>query len=329
MASKKILMAGGAGYVGSVLSPYLQKQGHDITVVDACWFGNYLPDSIKVINKDIFDLTIAELREYDEVVFLGGLSNDPMAEFAPQANFIYNTALPSYLGFIAREAGVKRIIFAGSCSVYGYTQNKTFTELDPVVCNYPYGVSKLQGEQALLSLQSEDFSVICLRQGTISGYSPRMRLDLAINTMFKNAVSKHEITLSNHKIWRPILSITDLCDGYQKAIESPLSVNGIFNLGSFNTTVGELAENVKEAVEAAFNVSVNIKDNNVQDYRNYKVSWQKAIDVLNYKPVQTEKDIIQHLITNLDGFKNFDEKRFYNIEVFKTIQLNNHSIANS
>ena len=327
MESKRILIAGGAGYVGSILSPHLKKQGYDITVMDTCWFGNYLPATIPVIKKDLFDLTISEIKEYDEIIFLGGLSNDPMAEFAPQANFIYNTALPAYLGFIAREAGLKRFIFAGSCSVYGYTHNKTFTEEDIAVCNYPYGVSKLQGEQSLLSLQSEDFSVICLRQGTISGYSPRMRLDLAINTMFKNAVSKKEITLSNHRIWRPILGITDLCDGYQKAVESPLTVNGIFNIASFNTTVGELAQSVKEIVEEKYGVEINIKDNNIQDYRNYKVSWQKAMTDLNYQPVQTEKDIINDLLLHLEDFKNFDEARFYNLEVFKTVKLNNHSVA--
>ncbi len=324
---KKILMAGGAGYVGSVLSPYLKKQGHDITVVDSCWFGNYIPADIPVIKKDIFDLTIQDLKIYDDIIFLGGLSNDPMAEFAPQANFIYNTALPSYLGFIAREAGVKRIVFAGSCSVYGHTHDNTCTELDPVVCNYPYGVSKLQGEQALLSLQTDNFSVICLRQGTISGFSPRMRLDLAINTMFKNAVSKHEITLSNPAIWRPILGIGDLCNGYQMAVESPYTTNGIFNLASFNTTVEELANSVKAIVEKEFNIPVNIKNMNITDFRNYKVNWTKAMTELNYKPVQQASDIINGLLANLEYFKNFDEKRFYNIEVFKTIKLNNHSIA--
>ena len=154
MTPKKILIAGGAGFIGSTLSPYLQQSGHDVTVVDACWFGNYLPATIPLIQKDIFEITKSELIGFDEVIFLGGLSNDPMAEFAPQANFIYNTALPAYLGFMAREAGVKRLVYASSCSVYGYTSDKTFTETDPAVCNYPYGASKLQGEQALISLQT-------------------------------------------------------------------------------------------------------------------------------------------------------------------------------
>lgn len=327
MKNKKILIAGGAGYIGSVLSPYLHNKGYDITVIDACWFGNYLPKEIKFIKQDLYDLSVNDLKGYDEIIFLAGLSNDPMAEFAPQENFNYNCALPAYLGFIAREAGLKRFIFASSCSVYGYTFNKTFTEADQAVCNYPYGVSKLQGEQALLSLQTEAFSIISLRQGTVSGYSPRMRLDLAINTMFKNAITKGEITLSNHRIWRPILALPDLCKGYEAAVESDIATNGIFNIASFNTTVGELAEAVALIAGKEFNKEITITDRNIQDYRNYKVSWQKAQDQIGYKPNQTLEDVVRELIRNLDSFSDFDNKAFYNIEMFKEIMLSQHRIT--
>jgi len=326
LEKKKILIGGGAGFIGSVLSPYLQKAGHDVTVVDACWFGNHLPDNIRLIRKDLFDLTIDEVKEFDTFIFLGGLSNDPMAEFAPQQNFIYNTALPAYLGFIAREAGIKRFIYAGSCSVYGYTHNKTFTEEDIAICNYPYGASKLQGEQAVLSLVSEDFSVICFRQGTICGYSPRMRFDLAINTMFKNAITKKEIQLSNHRIWRPILGLQDLCNGYRLAVECPAEANGVFNLASFNTTVGELANSVVEIVEKEYKTTISVIDRNIQDYRNYKVSWQKASDILHYHPEQQVSNIIYTLIEHLSEYGDYEQLKYYNIEVFKQIILNTHEI---
>ncbi len=317
MTKKKILIAGGSGYVGAVLSPYLFNAGYDITVADACWFGEYVPPNINLIKLDLFDLKMEQLKGYDTVIFLAGLSNDPMAEFSPSKNFIYNTALPAYIGFMAREAGVKRIIFASSCSVYGYTHNKTYTETDEAVCNYPYGVSKLQGECVLLSLHTEDFSVICFRQGTISGYSPRMRLDLAINTMMKNAISKNEITVSNPKIWRPILGLNDLCKAYQLAIESKPNTNGIFNIASFNTTIGELATQMAQLLEKKYNKAIKITDKNIQDYRNYKVSWQKALDELGYNPTQTEADIIENLLENINNFNDFENSKYYNIEVFK------------
>jgi len=163
-ADKKILILGGAGFIGTTLAPFLKESGYDITVVDIGWFGNHLPNNIHFIKADIFDLKINDLKAFHTVIFLAGLSNDPMAEFSPKDNFIYNTGLPAYIGYLAKEAGVKRVIFASSCSVYGYTHNRTFTEDDIAISNYPYGVSKLQGEKALLALADENFSVICFRQ---------------------------------------------------------------------------------------------------------------------------------------------------------------------
>ncbi|OYU96413.1 MAG: hypothetical protein CFE21_08435 [Bacteroidetes bacterium B1(2017)] len=323
MHQKKVLIMGGAGFIGTVLSPYLHDAGYDVTVADACWFGNYLPSHIKLIQTDLFDLKKEDLVPYDSIIFLAGLSNDPMAEFSPKSNFILNTALPSYIGFLAREAGVKKMIFASSCSVYGYTLNKTYTEEDPAICNYPYGVSKLQGERSLLALAEENFRVVCIRQGTVCGYSPRMRLDLAMNTMFKNAIQNHKITLSNHRIWRPILGLNDLCEGYKQAIEFDQEGGHIFNLSSFNTTVGELATSVIGFVKEKMNIDVAIEDQNVQDYRNYKVSTEKAKNLLHYNAKQNDLDIISELYNNLSSFSDFTDERFFNIQVFKKLVHDN------
>src|ERR1700756_729955 len=184
----RLLIAGGAGYVGCTLIPKLLDRGYKVDVVDLFWFGNHLPRQVGVLNEDLFQLTAEDLEPYDQVVFLAGLSNDPMAEYSPSKNFIFNAAAPAYLAYIAKKAGVRRYIYASSCSVYGYTENELYDENRPAVCAYPYGISKLQGEQAAMQMADETFSVIALRKGTISGYSPRMRLDLIINTMFKNAV---------------------------------------------------------------------------------------------------------------------------------------------
>src|SRR5208282_2525580 len=205
----KLLIAGGAGYVGSTLIPKLLDRGYKVDVVDLFWFGNHLPRQVGILNKDIFHLSVEDLEPYDQVIFLAGLSNDPMAEFSPSENFIFNAAAPAYLAYVAKKAKVKRYVYASSCSVYGYTVNELYDETRPVSSSYPYGISKLQGEQAVMNLMDESFSVISLRKGTICGYSPRMRLDLIINTMFKNGVRNREITVNNPSIWRPILSIED------------------------------------------------------------------------------------------------------------------------
>ncbi len=219
------------------------------------------------------------------------------------------------------------MFFASSCSVYGYTHNQAFKETDTTVCNYPYGVSKLQGEQSLLALADENFSVVCFRQGTVCGYSPRMRLDLAINAMFKNAIQHNQITLSNHKIWRPILGLDDLCKAYHLGIEATLEPKSIFNISSFNATVGELAKSVVAFVNNHFNRDVIITDKNIQDYRNYKVNIESAQTLLNYNPKQNDLDIIRNLHKHLDLFSDFDDEKFYNIEVFKKMILSKPVLA--
>src|SRR5215467_14532507 len=253
----KLLIAGGAGYLGSVLIPKLIERGYKVDVVDLFWFGNYLPRQVGILNKDIFQLSVEDLEPYDQVIFLAGLSNDPMAEFSPSKNFIFNAAAPAYLAYTAKHAKVKRYIYASSCSVYGYTENELYDETRPVGSSYPYGISKLQGEQAAMQLADESFSVISLRKGTVSGYSSRMRFDLIINIMFRNALRDRLITINNPSIWRPILSIEDAATAYIRAIEADYRLSGIFNVASGNYTVGEIGDLVRQAVEARLDVRVN------------------------------------------------------------------------
>ncbi|HEY6900067.1 MAG TPA: NAD(P)-dependent oxidoreductase [Puia sp.] len=315
----KILIAGGAGYVGSALVPKLQERGYEVDVLDLLWFGNQLPEGTKVIQKDIFDLHEDDLKEYQQVIFLAGLSNDPMAEFSPAKNFIFNASAPAYLAYVSKRAGNKKFIYAGSCSVYGYTVNELYDETSPAESSYPYGISKLQGEQAVLQMADENFSVICFRKGTVSGYSPRMRLDLIVNTMFKTALQKSEIIINNPSIWRPILSLEDAVSGYIRAVESADGITGIFNLSSGNYTVGEVGDFVKEAVENKLGKKIKLNIKNVKDFRNYKVSNAKAINMLSFKPKHDVPAILDNLIANLDKFKDFDNPNYYNIQVFKTV----------
>jgi len=315
----KILIAGGAGYIGSALIPRLRERGYTVDVIDLLWFGNYLPPDVKVMQKDIFDLREDQLKEYDEVIFLAGLSNDPMAEFSPAKNFVYNASAPSYLAYIAKRAGVRKFIYASSCSVYGYTVNELYDETAPAVSSYPYGISKLQGEEGVLKMADKNFSVICFRKGTVSGYSPRMRLDLIVNTMFKTAVQNGVITVNNPSIWRPILSIEDAISAYIRGIESADGITGVFNLSSGNYTVGEVADLAKEAVEGKMGKPVKLNIKNIQDFRNYKVTNDKAVTMLSFKPKHDVTAILNNLIANADKFKDFDNPNYYNIDIFKQI----------
>jgi nucleoside-diphosphate-sugar epimerase len=315
----RILVAGGAGYIGSKLIPVLLEHGYRIDVVDLLWFGNHLPQNVSVVRKDLFKCQPEDLKDYDQVIFLAGLSNDPMAEFDPSMNFIFNGALPSYTAYIAKKAGVKRFIYASSCSVYGYTVNELYDENSPVTCGYPYGISKLQGERGVLQLQDESFSVIALRQGTVCGYSPRMRLDLIVNTMFKFAMADRKITINNPSIWRPILDIRDAATAYLRAIQADYSLSGVYNIASGNYTVGQVGDMVKYEVEKLVGQRVEIVLKNIEDFRNYKVSIDKAKTYLGYQPRHAIEDIIDDLYENRAKFENYDDERFYNIRVFKKV----------
>lgn len=325
----RLLIAGGAGYVGSALIPRLLERGYSIDVVDLFWFGNNLPPETGLLNKDLFDVTVEDLQDYDQVIFLAGLSNDPMAEFSPNKNFIYNAAAPAYLAYTAKKAGVKRYVYASSCSVYGYTVNELYDETRPVSSSHPYGISKLQGEQAVMNLADDHFSVIALRKGTISGYSARMRFDLIVNTMFRTAVKEKVITINNPSIWRPVLAMDDAISAYIRVIEAHESISGIFNIASGNYTVGEVGDLVKAEVEQQYGGKINMTIRHMQDFRNYKVSFEKAKNVLSFHPQHDVRAIVRQLTIELGRFSDWDNPLYYNIRVFRELEsgISSHTLG--
>jgi nucleoside-diphosphate-sugar epimerase len=316
---KNILLAGGAGYIGTELCKRLMKLDYDITVMDNLWFGNNLDPKIKLIQKDIFKVNSKDLEGFDVVIFLAGVSNDPMAEFSPSENFIQNAACPAYLSYESKRAGVKRFIYASSCSVYGYTVDELYDESSPTTCAYPYGISKLQGENGVMQLADEKFSVISLRQGTVCGYSDRMRFDLVVNTMFKNALMHGEITVNNPSIWRPIFHIQDACTAYIRAIQAPDNISGIFNVASDNYTLGQIGDVVSVEMSKLLDKEIKVHINDVKDFRNYKVSIQHAKLTLGFTPIYTVRDIIHDLFQKTANLTNLEDEKFYNIKVFKSL----------
>jgi nucleoside-diphosphate-sugar epimerase len=147
-----------------------------------------------------------------------------------------------------------------------------------------------------------------------------MRLDLVINTMFKFAITDGVITVNNPAIWRPILDIRDAVSGYIRAIEAHEDISGIFNVASGNYTVGEIGDAVQEGVEKNLGLHPKINIKHVQDFRNYKVSIQKANEVISFKPRYSILDTVKSLADNLDKFRDFDKEVYYNIRTFKAMQ---------
>lgn len=319
---KKILIVGGAGYIGTRLSNFLSEKGYNISVVDNFWFGDYLNKNISKIKKSLWDIKPEELEGMDAVLFLAGLSNDPMAMFRPDLNFIENSSAPVYLGFIAKQAGVKRFICASSCSVYGYTKNKTLNENSLIKPSYAYGISKLQCEQGITTLEDDNFRPILFRKGTVGGWSPKMRYDLVVNTMLKSALTSGQILVNNPKLWRPLIDIRDVIQGYEKAIEADLDITGVFNLSGVNLTIGELGKQIHTSlINRGFDVKLVM--NNNPDVRNYKVSTSKIEDELGYKAQYNPLDSLNEILSNIDPLTyDFNNEIYYNINVFKKILAN-------
>ena len=313
----RILVAGGAGFIGSVLVSLLQDHGYEVDVIDLLWFGNRLPEDTKVLQRDLFTLSEDDLRVYDQVIFLAGLSNDPMAEYSPVKNFIDNGALPSYLAYTAKKAGVSRFIYASSCSVYGYTVNELYDEEAPVTCGYPYGISKLQGERGVLQLQDDSFSTIAIRQGTVCGHSPRARFDLIVNTMFKFAMLDGRITVNNPAIWRPILDVRDTSAAFLRSVQADHAVSGVFNVAYDNFTVGVIGDIVKDEVEALTGRKVKMKVDNIHDFRNYKVNTEKARTTLGFQAKYGVADMVRSLYAHHESYGDYNQDVFYNINTLK------------
>jgi nucleoside-diphosphate-sugar epimerase len=242
-----------------------------------------------------------------------------MAEYSPSKNFVQNAALPAFLAYFAKKAGVRRYIYASSCSVYGYTVNQLYDESAPVTCEYPYGISKLQGESGVFQLQDSKFSVISLRQGTVCGHSARMRMDLIVNTMFKTAMTEKRVIINNPAIWRPIFDLRDTVSAFLRSVQSDYSISGVFNVASGNYTVGQVGDMVKFEIERLTGEKIKVELKNVQDFRNYKVSVDKAKTYLGFQPQYNVKDIIMDLYNHRDLYGDFNKDEFYNIRVFKKI----------
>lgn len=313
----RICVIGGAGYIGSLLAPALGIRGHEVTVVDLFWFGDHLPQSVIRKKMDASLLEAKDLQGFDAVVFLAGLSNDPMADFQPYKNFEFNAALPAYLADQALKAGVKVFVHGGSCSVYGRIEEIATERKTPMTVT-PYGLSKLLGEHACLQYGREgSMRVVAFRMGTVCGFSPRMRFDLVINAMVKDGITKGVLSVNDPEARRPILDIRDAVGAYIQAI-CDSRITGAVNLASFNISVGEIAETVSRVLREERGVHVRVEDKGIPDKRSYTVDLKKAQQLGIYPTASCEytvSRVVRAFDAKLEAAAENDE--YYNIRMFK------------
>jgi len=316
---KKVCIIGGAGYIGSRLVPELMARGYDVVVVDVCWFGEHLQPGVKLVLEDVLRLPTSFFNGFSAVFFLAGLASDPMAEFAPALNFIHNVAAPAYAAHAAKGAGVERFIYADSCSVYGDAGGAICTEDAPTAPVYPYGISKAQGNVSVMHLVDDSFSVIALRQGTLSGWSPRMRFDLLINTLYKCAAQDGTIVANNPAITRPLLVMKDAITAYITALEAPKHLSGTFNIASRNVTVGEVAEKVVEHFKRMHGKGIVYEKRAIPDLRNYRAAVTRAQEVLGLTLSGTVESVLDELDEHIGPSFDFSDDIYYNIRTFKKL----------
>ena len=317
-----VLVTGGAGYIGSVMSRILLEKGYGVTVLDRLFFGTDslkdIADKITLVKDDIRFFNPEILKGIDAVFDLAVLSNDPCGELDPEKTLQINHKGRVRVANLAKKHGVKKYIYASTCSVYGFQEGIINEEssLNPLTT---YAKASMMAEKEILPLAHKNFSATVLRQATVYGFSYRMRFDLAINGMVLGYYRNGKIPIMrNGKQWRPFVNVRDTSNAFIKVLESePELVNGqIFNVGSDeqNIQIFDLAKLVAEACDLSFNYEWY----GDCDTRSYRVSFNKIKSTLNFKPQISIKKGAKNVFDVLKERRlNPDDPRMITVKWYK------------
>ena len=330
----KVLLVGGAGYVGSVLAEELLDRGYAVTILDRLFYGAEglaeVRDRVELIAEDMRVVGAGVLDGVDAVINVGGLSNDPTAEYNPQANYEMNVVAASRLADLCKRHGVARYLLASSCSIYDLgvgNERKDIlqTEESHASPRAAYARSKFQAERYLLGLADEEFCPVILRKGTIYGFSRRMRYDLVVNSFVKDALQHGVLTLHyGGEMWRPLVNIRDVARAYIACLEAEASIvrGEIFNVCFQNVRISELALRVREALRSA-GIQVDIRtDYSYQGVRSYRVSAEKIERHLGVRPEVTFEESVADMVVQIKrcGYTDFENPRYYNIRWMRLME---------
>jgi nucleoside-diphosphate-sugar epimerase len=334
----RILVIGGAGYVGSVLCRELLKLNYNIRILDLLLYGNeslkYLstlpqvvevPQALQCYISDFRNVNkiIEAMVGIDIVIHLGAIVGDAACQISPnntiQTNYIATRAIAQ----IAKAFGVKRMVFASTCSVYGASYSLVLTEDEPRALNPVslYARTKINAEQAILATTSNTFSPVILRFATIYGISPRPRFDLVVNLLSAKAQTERKITITGGQQWRPFVHVTDVVNAIIKVIQASneLVCGEIFNVGASqeNYQINQIGRIIK----SLYPRTQIITEENILDKRNYYVKFDKIKNTLNFTNSRTISDGVQEVSRALQTgeIKNYHLPNYNNYLALKML----------
>jgi nucleoside-diphosphate-sugar epimerase len=311
----KILITGGCGYVGTVLTEALLEAKHEIVVVDNQWFGNYLKPNSNLINikADIRDLDLIPMENVDVVIHLANIANDPAVDLNPTLSWEVNVLSSQQLAEKAIKNGVKQFIYASSGSVYGVKDESDVTEDLDLVPISVYNKTKMVAERVLLSYRDK-IKVHCIRPATVCGLSPRMRLDVSVNMLTFQALKHKKITVFGGDQTRPNIHIKDMVRVYEHFINNSMIESGCYNAGFENISILEIAKLVQNLIETGISVSSS------NDPRSYRQNSDKLLKT-GFEKKYSVEDAIHEIKLAYENNEIIETEQCYTVKLMKSLNL--------
>ena len=305
----KILLTGGCGYIGTNLTEALLDLGHDVTVVDIMWFGNYLKPhkNLDITQADIRDIDKIPMEGVDTVIHLANIANDPTGDLNARLTWEVNALSSKFLIEKAIENNVKQFIFASSGSVYGVKEELQVTEDLSLVPITDYNKTKMISESVLLSYRDK-ITLNIVRPATVCGYSPRMRLDLSVSLLTMHALTKGKITVFGGKQIRPNIHMNDMGSVYLHLLNLDSEDAGIYNAGFENISILDIANKVSDQIPSEIVVTES------DDPRSYRLNSDKLLKT-GFRPKWNVENGIHDVIKAYQEGKLEAEDRYYNMKI--------------